>query len=70
MVSNNYISDFSNNIIYSSSGVRLSPQTVELHAARVTNLRISSITDIVMACAFIIGLGFVIYFIIVTLHAN
>jgi hypothetical protein len=67
MTSNNYISDFSNNIIYSSS-ITLSQQAIELQRARINNLRISSITDICIVCALIIGLGLFTYFIIVTLN--
>jgi hypothetical protein len=64
----NYIRDASNNVIEVSSGVRLSPQTVSLHEARITNLRISSATDIIMVIIFLAGFCVVVYYVFNTLH--
>jgi hypothetical protein len=64
----NYLRDASNNVVEVSSGVRLSPQTVALHEARISNLRISSATDIVMVLIFLAGFCVIVYYVFYTLH--
>jgi len=59
--------DSSNNTIRSNSSIRLAQET-QLNQERITNLRISSASDICMVLIFIIGLGMIIYYIIFSLH--
>lgn len=56
-----------NNITRSNSAIRLS-QEIEINEERINNLRISSVTDICMVVIFIMGLGIIIYYVIVSLH--
>jgi hypothetical protein len=56
-----------NNIVSSNSSIRLS-QEIQINQERIHNLRISSITDICMVVIFIMGLGIIIYYVVVSLH--
>jgi hypothetical protein len=66
----NYVRDASNNVIEVSSGVRLSPQTVALHEARITNLIMNTFTDVAMVLIFLSGLCVVCYYVFYTLHLS
>ena len=68
MISYDYNPESLNNVGQTRDLIRLSPQTLELHRARINNLRISSMTDICMVSICIILLFIILYLYLKQIH--